>query len=43
MEVLTGIMIAILIFISAKLVSNNELEVGNFFFFGGYDASLPTC
>ena len=33
MEVLTGIMIAILIFISAKLVSNNELEVGNFFSF----------
>ena len=33
MEVLTGIMIAFLIFISAKLVSNNELEVSNFFSF----------
>ena len=33
MEVLTGIMIAILIFVSAKLVSNNELEVSNFFSF----------
>ena len=33
MEVLTGIMIAILIFISAKLVLKNELEVNNFFSF----------
>ena len=33
MEFLTGIMIAILIFSSAKLVSNNELEVSNFFSF----------
>ena len=33
MEVLTGIMIAFLIFISAQLVSNNELEVSNFFSF----------
>jgi len=33
MELLTGIMIAILIFISARLVSNNELEVSNFFSF----------
>jgi ATP-binding cassette, subfamily B, bacterial MsbA len=33
MEVLTGIMIACLIFISAKLVVKNELEVGNFFSF----------
>ena len=33
MEFLTGIMIAFLIFISAKLVSNNELEVSNFFSF----------
>ena len=33
MEFLTGIMIAILIFISAKLVSSNELEVSNFFSF----------
>ena len=33
MEVLTGVMIAVLIFISARLVSNNELEVSNFFSF----------
>ena len=33
MEALTGIMIASLIFISAKLVTNNELEVSNFFSF----------
>jgi len=33
MEMLTGIMIAFLIFISAKLVANNELEVSNFFSF----------
>ena len=33
MEFLTGIMIASLIFVSAKLVIKNELEVGNFFSF----------
>ncbi len=33
MESLTGIMIAIMIFVSAKLVANNELEVSNFFSF----------
>ena len=33
MEGLTGIMIAILIFISAKLVVSDELEVSNFFSF----------
>jgi subfamily B ATP-binding cassette protein MsbA len=33
MEFLTGIMIACLIFISAKLVAKNELEVSNFFSF----------
>ena len=33
MEFLTGIMIAALIFVSAKLVANNELEVSNFFSF----------
>ncbi len=33
MEILTGIMIACLIFVSAKLVVKNELEVGNFFSF----------
>ncbi len=33
MEFLTGIMIACLIYISAKLISNNELEVSNFFSF----------
>ncbi len=33
MEFLTGIMIAILIFISAKLIASGELEVSNFFSF----------
>ena len=33
MEFLTGIMIAFLIFFSAKLIANNELEVSNFFSF----------
>ena len=33
MEALTGIMIACLIFVSAKLVVNDELEVSNFFSF----------
>jgi len=33
MEVLTGIMIAILIFYSGKLIANNEIEVNNFFSF----------
>ena len=33
MEAFTGIMIAILIFISAKLITKNELEVSNFFSF----------
>ena len=33
MESLTGIMIAILIFYSAKLNFKNELEVSNFFSF----------
>ena len=33
MEFLTGIMIAFLIYISAELVSNGELEVSNFFSF----------
>ncbi len=33
MEFLTGIMIAFLIFISAKLVAKNELDISNFFSF----------
>ena len=33
MEFLTGIMIACMIFVSAKLIANNELEVSNFFLF----------
>ncbi len=33
MELLTGIMIALLIYISADLISKNELEVSNFFSF----------
>tara|TARA_B100001057_G_scaffold428099_1_gene453324 strand:- start:12127 stop:13866 length:1740 start_codon:yes stop_codon:yes gene_type:complete len=33
MEFLTGIMIALMIFVSAKLVAKNELDVSNFFSF----------
>ena len=33
METLTGIMIAILIYVSGKLILNNELEINNFFSF----------
>ena len=33
MEVLTGIMIATLIYYSGKLIANNELEINNFFSF----------
>ena len=33
METLTGIMIAILIFYSGKLIINNELDINNFFSF----------
>ena len=33
METLTGFMIAVLIFYSGKLMSNNELEINNFFSF----------
>ena len=33
MEVLTGIMIALLIFYSGKLIINNELDINNFFSF----------
>jgi len=33
MELLTGIMIALLIYVSADLISKNELEVSNFFSF----------
>ena len=33
METLTGIMIAILIFYSAKLIGKGELDINNFFFF----------
>ena len=33
MESLTGIMIAFIIFVSAKLIMGNELKVGNFFSF----------
>jgi subfamily B ATP-binding cassette protein MsbA len=44
MEFLTGIMIAFLIFYSAKLISKNELEVSNFFsFLSCNDACLSTC
>ena len=33
MEILTGIMIAILIFYSGRLIFNGELEINNFFSF----------
>ena len=43
MEFLTGLMIAVLIYYAAILISNNELEVSNFFFFScGYDVGLST-
>ena len=43
MEILTGIMIAVLIFYSGKLIINGELGINNFFsFLGSYDVSLPT-
>ena len=43
METLTGVMIAVLIFYSGKLMSNGELDINNFFILGCNDASLPTC
>ena len=42
MEFLTGIMIAILIFYSGKLIINEQLGINNFLFFSGYDVSLST-
>ena len=33
MEIMTGIIIAILIYYSGKLVMNDEIEISNFFFF----------
>ena len=36
MEFLTGIMIACMIYLSAKLIANNELQVSNFFSFFYY-------
>ena len=33
MEILTGVMIALLIYLSANLISSNEIDVGNFFSF----------
>ena len=43
MEFLTGIMIAGLILIAAKLIASNELEISNFSLFSSYDVSLSTC
>jgi subfamily B ATP-binding cassette protein MsbA len=44
MEILTGVMIAILIFYSGKLIINGEIGINNFFsFLGSYDVSLSTC
>ena len=42
MEVLTGIMIAILIFYSGKLIINEELGL-IIFHFSSNDVSLSTC
>ena len=42
MEVLTGIMIAILIFYSGKLIIKNEIEVNNFFSFLAADVGIST-
>ena len=40
METFTGIMIAILIFYSGKLIIKNEIDINNFFFFSCNDASI---
>ena len=42
MEVLTGFMIAILIFYSGNLIIKDELGINNFFFFSCNDACLST-
>ena len=42
MEVLTGIMIAILIYYSGILIVQGELNINNFFFSSCNDVSLPT-
>ena len=43
METLTGIMIAILIFYSGKLVLKNEIDIIIFFISCSNDVSLSTC
>ena len=43
METLTGIMIAILIFYSGKLMSNDELDINNFFISSSNDVGISTC
>ena len=43
MEVLTGIMIAILIFYSGNLIISDELGIGNFFIFSCNDVSISAC
>ena len=40
MEVLTGIMIAILIYFSGKLIAKGEIDVNNFFVFSSNDVGL---
>ena len=43
METLTGLMIAILIFYSGKLMAKGEVDINNFLFiFSCNDASIPT-
>ena len=44
MEILTGIMIAILIFYSGKLIISGEVAINNFFsFLSCNDACLSAC
>ena len=43
METLTGIMIALLIFYSCKLIMKDELDINNFFPFSCDDVVLSTC
>ena len=40
METLTGIMIALLIFYSGKLIINGEIDINNFFFPCSNDVGL---
>ena len=43
MESMTGVMIAILIYYSGKLIMNDEIDINNFFVFSCNDACISTC